>query len=116
MDELVELLNAAVERAQEQENQRATGGKVAAKIKEIGARPAAELARADAGARATCARSTPTWASARISIALPPTPISRSRSASRPFPSARAGRAAAPTHPRSGTTPKAATSDSNAFF
>ena len=43
MRELVELLNTAVERAQEQENQRATGGKVAAKIKEIGERPAAEL-------------------------------------------------------------------------
>jgi tripeptide aminopeptidase len=43
MDELVALLNAAVERAQEQENQRATGGKVTAKVKEIGARPAAEL-------------------------------------------------------------------------
>ncbi|HVP47896.1 MAG TPA: M20/M25/M40 family metallo-hydrolase, partial [Bryobacteraceae bacterium] len=44
MEELVGLLNAAVERAQEQENQRATGGKVAAKIREIGERPAAELA------------------------------------------------------------------------
>ena len=33
MDELVALLNAAVERAQEQENQRATGGKVTAKSK-----------------------------------------------------------------------------------
>jgi tripeptide aminopeptidase len=32
-----------VERAQEQENQRASGGKVTAKVKEIGARPAAEL-------------------------------------------------------------------------
>src|SRR6266852_3402122 len=43
MEELVSLLNVAVERAQEQENQRATGGKVAAKVREIGARPAAEL-------------------------------------------------------------------------
>jgi acetylornithine deacetylase/succinyl-diaminopimelate desuccinylase-like protein len=43
MEELVGLLNAAVERAQEQENQRASGGKVTAKVKEIGARPAAEL-------------------------------------------------------------------------
>jgi acetylornithine deacetylase/succinyl-diaminopimelate desuccinylase-like protein len=43
MEELVGLLNAAVERAQEQENQRASGGKVMAKVKEIGARPAAEL-------------------------------------------------------------------------
>jgi len=43
MEELVSLLNIAVERAQEQENQRATGGKVAARVKEIGARPAAQL-------------------------------------------------------------------------
>jgi tripeptide aminopeptidase len=43
MSELVDLLNTAVERAQELENQRATGGKVAARIKEIGERPAAEL-------------------------------------------------------------------------
>jgi len=43
MEELVSLLHAAVERAQEQENQRATGGKVVSKVKEIGARPAAEL-------------------------------------------------------------------------
>ena len=43
MEELVGLLNAAVERAQEQENQRASGGKVTAKVREIGARPAAEL-------------------------------------------------------------------------
>jgi tripeptide aminopeptidase len=44
MDELVEALNAAVERAQEIENQRATGGKVTGKVKEIGSRPAARLA------------------------------------------------------------------------
>jgi acetylornithine deacetylase/succinyl-diaminopimelate desuccinylase-like protein len=43
MEELVGLLTAAVERAQEHENQRSTGGKVTARIKEIGARPAAEL-------------------------------------------------------------------------
>jgi len=43
MDELVKLLNAAVEQAQDLENQRATGGKVTAKVKEIGARPAAVL-------------------------------------------------------------------------
>jgi len=43
MEELVSLLNAAVERGLEQENQRATGGKISAKVKEIGARPAAEL-------------------------------------------------------------------------
>jgi acetylornithine deacetylase/succinyl-diaminopimelate desuccinylase-like protein len=43
MDELVDLLSGAVDRARELENQRATGGKVAAKLKEIGARPAAAL-------------------------------------------------------------------------
>jgi di/tripeptidase len=43
IDELVDILTAAVERAREVENQRATGGKVAAKVREIGARPAAAL-------------------------------------------------------------------------
>ena len=43
MDELVALLTAAVDRSQELENQRATGGKVTAKIKDIGSRPAARL-------------------------------------------------------------------------
>jgi len=43
MDELVDLLSAAVDRAREVENQRATGGKVIAKLKEIGSRPAAAL-------------------------------------------------------------------------
>ena len=43
MEELVALLNSAVERGQDQENQRATSGKVTAKVKEIGARPAAAL-------------------------------------------------------------------------
>src|SRR5258706_2184043 len=44
MAELVDLLAAAVERAQNVENERATGGKVAAKLKEIGSRPAGKLA------------------------------------------------------------------------
>jgi acetylornithine deacetylase/succinyl-diaminopimelate desuccinylase-like protein len=44
MDELVELLNGAIERSREVENQRATGGKVAVKIREIGSRPAACMA------------------------------------------------------------------------
>jgi acetylornithine deacetylase/succinyl-diaminopimelate desuccinylase-like protein len=44
MDELVEVLNAAVERAQEIENLRSTTGKVTGKVKEIGSRPAARLA------------------------------------------------------------------------
>jgi tripeptide aminopeptidase len=43
MDDLVNALNAAVERAQEVENSRATLGKVTGKIKEIGSRPAAKL-------------------------------------------------------------------------
>ena len=43
MDELVDLLEGAVERAREFENQRATGGRIASKLKEIGSRPAAAL-------------------------------------------------------------------------
>jgi tripeptide aminopeptidase len=44
MDELVELLSAAADRARDLENQRATGGRIACKLKEIGSRPAAALA------------------------------------------------------------------------
>ncbi|MBS1855160.1 MAG: M20/M25/M40 family metallo-hydrolase [Acidobacteria bacterium] len=40
---LVEVLYSAVDRARDAENQRATGGRVTARIKEIGARPAAAL-------------------------------------------------------------------------
>jgi tripeptide aminopeptidase len=43
MEELVKALASAVERAKELENQKATSGKVSAKLKEIGARPAAAL-------------------------------------------------------------------------
>jgi acetylornithine deacetylase/succinyl-diaminopimelate desuccinylase-like protein len=43
MEELVELLNGSIERSREVENSRASGGKVAVKIREIGARPAAVL-------------------------------------------------------------------------
>jgi di/tripeptidase len=43
LDELVDLLAAAVDRARDVENQRATGAKVAVKLREIGARPAASL-------------------------------------------------------------------------
>jgi len=43
VDELAEVLLAAVDRARDLENQRATGGKVAVKVKEIGSRPAAAL-------------------------------------------------------------------------
>jgi acetylornithine deacetylase/succinyl-diaminopimelate desuccinylase-like protein len=43
MAEMVELLATAVERAQNIENDRATGGKVAARLKEIGSRPAGKL-------------------------------------------------------------------------
>ena len=47
MEELVALLSEAVERAQDLENGRSTGGKVLGKLKEIGSRPAGRL---DAGA------------------------------------------------------------------
>jgi tripeptide aminopeptidase len=43
METLVQSLTEAVERAQEQENTRATLGKVAARLKEIGSRPAGRL-------------------------------------------------------------------------
>jgi tripeptide aminopeptidase len=43
IDELVNALNLAVDRAQEVENSRATLGKVTGRIKEIGSRPAARL-------------------------------------------------------------------------
>jgi di/tripeptidase len=40
---LVELLNSAVERARDLENQRQSGGRVTVKTREIGSRPAAVL-------------------------------------------------------------------------
>jgi acetylornithine deacetylase/succinyl-diaminopimelate desuccinylase-like protein len=43
MDELVNLLAAAVDRARDLENQRSSGGKVTSKLKDIGWRPAAAL-------------------------------------------------------------------------
>jgi tripeptide aminopeptidase len=43
MDELVDMLSAAADRARDLENQRATGGRIASKLKEIGSRPAAAL-------------------------------------------------------------------------
>jgi acetylornithine deacetylase/succinyl-diaminopimelate desuccinylase-like protein len=43
MDGLVEILTSAAERAREVENQRASAGKVALKLREIGSRPAAAL-------------------------------------------------------------------------
>jgi acetylornithine deacetylase/succinyl-diaminopimelate desuccinylase-like protein len=43
MDELVETLQASIERARDLENQRANGGKVSSRLKEIGSRPAAAL-------------------------------------------------------------------------
>jgi acetylornithine deacetylase/succinyl-diaminopimelate desuccinylase-like protein len=43
LDEIAALLTTTVERALEAENERATGGKVAAKIKEIGSRPGGSL-------------------------------------------------------------------------
>jgi len=42
--ELVDLLSGSVDRARDIENQRATGGKITGRLKEIGARPAAALA------------------------------------------------------------------------
>src|SRR5215467_2274347 len=43
IEELVEILTSAVDRARDLENQRATSGRVSAKLKEIGSRPAAAL-------------------------------------------------------------------------
>ncbi len=43
LDELVEVLTMAADRARDAENQRALSGKVSVKVKEIGARPAASL-------------------------------------------------------------------------
>ena len=43
LDELVDQLTNAVDRARDAENQRATGGRVSSKLKEIGSRPAAAL-------------------------------------------------------------------------
>jgi tripeptide aminopeptidase len=43
LDDLVKAVENAAERARDVENQRATGGKVAMKLKEIGSRPAASL-------------------------------------------------------------------------
>ncbi len=44
MDDLVEFLASAAEKAQNVENERATSGRVTAKLKEIGSRPAGKLA------------------------------------------------------------------------
>ncbi|HMC59981.1 MAG TPA: M20/M25/M40 family metallo-hydrolase [Candidatus Solibacter sp.] len=43
LDDLVDILTGAADRARDIENQRATGGRVAVKVKEIGSRPAAAL-------------------------------------------------------------------------
>jgi acetylornithine deacetylase/succinyl-diaminopimelate desuccinylase-like protein len=43
MEDLVDILTGVADRARDLENQRATGGRVAVKIKEIGSRPAATL-------------------------------------------------------------------------
>ena len=108
MDELVDALTSAIERAREIENQRATGGKVAVKIKEIGSRPAATLAE-DAPILSYLRAVDATWASARIWIALPPTPTFRCRWAFRPSPSAPADTAAARIRRRNGSRRRAAT-------
>jgi len=44
IEDLVEALTAAVDKARDAENHRATGGRVSSKVKEIGSRPAAALA------------------------------------------------------------------------
>jgi tripeptide aminopeptidase len=44
MDDLVDMLSGAVDSAREQENQRASGPRLTAKMREIGSRPAAVLA------------------------------------------------------------------------
>jgi len=46
LDELVEALSSAADRARDAENQRSNGGKVSVKLKEIGSRPAAALSEA----------------------------------------------------------------------
>jgi acetylornithine deacetylase/succinyl-diaminopimelate desuccinylase-like protein len=43
MDELADLLNECVERALETENERASGGKLAVRVREIGSRPSGRL-------------------------------------------------------------------------
>jgi tripeptide aminopeptidase len=48
IEELAEILSVAVDRARDFENQRSTGAKVAAKLKEIGSRPAGALAESAA--------------------------------------------------------------------
>ena len=44
IDELVELLTASVDRSLQIENERATGGRVSARLKEVGSRPGGRLA------------------------------------------------------------------------
>ncbi len=43
METLVELLNASVDKSLQTENERATGGRVTARVKEIGSRPGGEI-------------------------------------------------------------------------
>jgi acetylornithine deacetylase/succinyl-diaminopimelate desuccinylase-like protein len=45
IDQMAALLQSAVDRAIEQENSRATGGRVSGRVKEIGSRPGGELPR-----------------------------------------------------------------------
>jgi Acetylornithine deacetylase/Succinyl-diaminopimelate desuccinylase and related deacylases len=108
MDDLVAILAAAVEKAQAVENERATGGKVAAKLKEIGSRPAGSWRRARPFCR-TCAVWMLTWEFARVSTARRRMPIFRCLSTSRPSPSAPAARGAKRIRRTNGSCPKAAT-------
>jgi len=89
LDELVDLLAAAVERARDIENQRATGAKVAFKLKEIGARPARRCLKTPLFC-SSCALWTHISGSARTWI-LPHRCHSRFRWGYRPSPSGAGG-------------------------
>ena len=113
LDELVEALEVAVERAREIENQRAAGGKGHGEAERDRLAPGGGACRNRPRYCATCAWSTPIWAFARISIHRPPTPTFRFRWASRPWRSAAAAREAARIPRKSGIARKAAIWGSN---
>jgi acetylornithine deacetylase/succinyl-diaminopimelate desuccinylase-like protein len=102
MGELVDLLSAAVDRAREVENQRATGGKVASKLKDIGSRPAAALP--EGAPILQCVRAVDAHLGIRSHL-----PTSPFRWEVRPSPSAPADWAAARIPRRSGSVPRGAT-------
>ena len=110
IEEISGLLTSCVEKALESENDRATGGKVNAKIKEIGSRPGGPASRTTPPFCNSSAPWTPIWGFVRIWIAPPPMPTFRSPWDCRPFPSAPEARAAARTRLRSGSIRKAVNS------